>query len=339
MKFKNISFYLILFISFFVFFSKPYKVYASSSYDMDCIAENYYRMCSVEIYSLDDGPIYRYNTDSEFFCASLIKLPYAVFVCQQLSSGVRSLDQTFTYTYQWYTGGSGVIKDSAYGSVYTIGQLLDYVLRYSDNIAYDMLVYLFGTPGFNKMVERWGFDVSIGTPYPRWPYINASFMSAAMHQMKIHSEDDECWKIAWKALNESTDVLVRDILGNDDTAVAIKYGMVEQVYHEVCFIDSDKPYILVIMSNTYNYAKNPWFIRDVAECAQRIVTDYYSPDYIGFKGDVNLDRKVNVSDLFFMKKWLLEFITESGSKKNSDMNEDNSVDVSDYFLIRKMLLS
>lgn len=177
----------------------PAKINSDAVSDMNSLVRNYYRTCAVMVYTEEDGLLYSYNTNRSIACASLIKLPYADFVCHQISAGVRSLDDRMTYTSGWYHGGSGIIKNNGYGRSYTIRQLLDYMLRYSDNVAYDMLVYLFGTQGFDKMVSSWGCGVSLR--YTQWPNITASFMCRSMQEMSAHRNDGECWKTAWKALN------------------------------------------------------------------------------------------------------------------------------------------
>ena len=239
---------------------------------MDKLIKKYNKNCAVLVYSMDGETLYSYHPDTAISGASLIKLPYVYYCCTQLSAGVRSLDETITYTSSWYHGGAGIIRLGGYGKVYTISQLIDYAMRYSDNVAYDMLVYLFGIDGFNAMVRSWGYSVSI-SQNTRFPSVTAAFMRTSMENMQKKSNAGECWRIAWSALVNSVKSYVRDTIGNGND-IAVKYGSIPAQYHEVCYVDGAHPYILVILSGATNYTPDVTFVQNVASCAQEIADAY-----------------------------------------------------------------
>lgn len=241
--------------------------------EMDKIAKKYGSKCAVMLYSMDGTVLYSYNPNTMISGASLIKLPYVVFCCQQLEKGVRSLSESLKYTSSFYHGGSGIIRKNGYGKSYTISQLIDYALRYSDNVAYDMLVYLFGTKGFNDMVKGWGYSVSISA-YHRFPPVSANFMRTAMEIMHAHANDAKCWKTAWQALNGSTVSRVREQLGTKNGQIAVKYGCIAAQYHETCYVDGDAPYILVILSPATNYKPDVTYLKNIAKTAAKIVNEH-----------------------------------------------------------------
>ena len=249
---------------------QPIPAAAGAPEEMNALVNGYGRPTAVLVYSMDGTTLYSYKAQTKLAGASLIKLPYCYWVCAQLENGVHSLDETITYTKSWYHGGSGIIYKGEYGVDYTIEQLLDYALRYSDNVAYDMLVYLFGVNGFNDMIARWGYDIRIGQTYPRFPMVHAAFMCETMRRMYIRSDDGGPWTIAWDALCHSKDTYVRGILGNENTPVAVKYGNVAAVWHEACYIDCEHPYILIVMSSATNYAPDVEYLESVAACAGRL---------------------------------------------------------------------
>jgi beta-lactamase class A len=188
--------------------------------EMKKLVRSYKRTCAVLMTAQDGTVLFSYQPDKAISGASLIKLPYVYFCCVQLSGGVRSLTDSVTYTADWYHGGSGIIRKNGYGKTYTVAQLMDYALRYSDNVAYDMLVYLFGIKGFDDMVQSWGYSVSISAS--RFPPVTAAFMTAAMTKMQAASALGGCWQIAWDALTGSVQSYVRDTLGI--SGMAVKYG-------------------------------------------------------------------------------------------------------------------
>lgn len=230
--------------------------------------------CSVLVYSMDGETLYSYQPNTTFYGASLIKLPYVYYCCTQISKGVRNLKDTMTYTQSWYHGGSGVIAYSGIGKKYTISQLIDYTLRYSDNVAYDMLVYLFGMDGFNKMVDSWGYNIHIDNK-SHFPDVTASFMRTAMQKMQERSGAGGSWSVAWTALNESVNVYSRNAIGGNDK-IAIKYGNLDNVWHETCYISGKTPYILVILSGARNYQVDVSFVTGVAKCADKMVKEHYN---------------------------------------------------------------
>jgi|GEM_PF-3707703 len=239
---------------------------------MDKLIKKYNKNCAVLVYSMDGETLYSYHPDTAISGASLIKLPYVYYCCTQLSAGVRSLDETITYTSSWYHGGAGIIRLGGYGKVYTISQLIDYAMRYSDNVAYDMLVYLFGIDGFNAMVRSWGYSVSI-SKNTRFPSVTAAFMRTSMANIQKMSDAGECWRIAWNALVNSVQSYVRDAIGSGND-IAVKYGSISAQYHEVCYVDGAHPYILVILSGATNYTPDVTFVQNVASCAQEIADAY-----------------------------------------------------------------
>ena len=248
----------------------PLTAHADGVSKMKSLINNYSRGCAVVVYSLEDGELYSYHKTTSFFGASLIKLPYAYFACTQIDAGVHSLDDTMTYTSSWYHGGSGIIRKGSYGKKYTVRQLLDYAMRYSDNVAYDMLVYLFGTSGFNSLMQEWGYSVKLGTPSPRWPNLTADFMRTSMQKMYERRNDGEAWQTTWTGLCKSTATYVRGALPG---TTAVKYGNVSYVWHETCFVDGDYPYVLVIMTSISG-SPNTTFIKNTAKAAGQIVEDY-----------------------------------------------------------------
>ncbi|MBR5370820.1 MAG: serine hydrolase [Oscillospiraceae bacterium] len=240
---------------------------------MNELVKKYSKSCAVMLYSMDGTELYSYRPDVLISGASLIKLPYCIYVCQQIEKGERSLTDTLKYTSKFYHGGSGIIRKNGYNKTYTISQLIDYTLRYSDNVGYDMLVYLFGTKGFNDMVKSWGYSISISA-YTRFPAVSANFMKTAMEKMQAHSADGNSWKTAWAALNGSSVSRVREQIGTKNGEIAVKYGSISAQYHETCYIAGDTPYILVILSPAKSYKPDVTFVKNIAKTAVKIVNEH-----------------------------------------------------------------
>lgn len=108
-------------------------------------------------YSLDGSRAIAYNCEQKFFSACTIKASYMLYCCRAIEQGLASPDDTMAYDKElYYHGGSGQIKNAEDGTVYTLRELIRLSLRYSDNIAYKMLVHYFGKDSYNEMVENLG---------------------------------------------------------------------------------------------------------------------------------------------------------------------------------------
>ena len=76
-------------------------------------------------------------------------------------------------------GGAGKVDKSPIGTEFTVAELMEYAIRYSDNTAYYMLNERFGFDGFMQYAESIGVELSLKLtfPRPRFGYLSARRMS------------------------------------------------------------------------------------------------------------------------------------------------------------------
>ena len=98
---------------------------------MDAI-NSYGASSSFYIVSLNDGMSVGYNIDKQYETASSIKAPYALYVYEEIAKGNINPDQEFEYTSNFYNKGTGIIKNSDFGTKYNVRQLVYYSLTESD---------------------------------------------------------------------------------------------------------------------------------------------------------------------------------------------------------------
>ncbi|MBR3268437.1 MAG: serine hydrolase [Oscillospiraceae bacterium] len=235
--------------------------------------KKYKRGCAVLLEGVDGTELYSYHADTLIPGASLIKLPYVYYCCTQIEAGKFSLDDTMTYTSKFKQGGSGVVQESAEGTKFTLRELMDYALRYSDNSAYYMLVTKFGAKGFNQMTQYWGHPKIRIAEEARFPSVTASFINAAMQKMYNKRSSGDCWKNAWDALVNSKRSYAREIIGGTDD-IAVKYGSIAKQYHEAILVDGEKPYVLVLLSGATDYEPDETFVKNVIADAKEIAEQY-----------------------------------------------------------------
>lgn len=252
-------------------------VYKRLCADMKNIIADYPFDCAVYLYNTEKGSVFSYNRKKAYPGASTIKLPYVYYCCTQIEQGKRSLDEKYTYQAKHYTGGQGIIQYTKYGTQWTVKQLITLTLEKSDNVAYYMLLDIFGKEGFNSMVKNWGYSEQIGSY--NYPDVSSEFLCEAMMKFrkKAFSSKNNIYRQFWDVLEGDTaKSMVRGAASKSKTAV--KYGETRGFYNEVCCIDGDSPYVLVIMSKTNNANQkiegDRDFFRTVARCADRMNKAY-----------------------------------------------------------------
>ena len=109
-------------------------------------------------YSLDGSRAITFNCEETYFSACTIKASYMLYCCLAIDQGLASKNEVMYYQEKYKHGGSGVIKNSEYGTPYTLEQLIGYSLSVSDNIAFKMLYAYFGVDGYNEMMTTLGVE-------------------------------------------------------------------------------------------------------------------------------------------------------------------------------------
>jgi beta-lactamase class A len=114
---------------------------------------------------LRSGEVVETNADGSFLSASLIKLPILVAAFQAVEERKVSLSMPITLRMQDKRGGSGVLKLASPGTVFTLRELLEYMIIHSDNTAAELII------------QQLGFD-----------YLRSTFYRLGMQDTVIHPE-------------------------------------------------------------------------------------------------------------------------------------------------------
>lgn len=96
------------------------------------------------IKDLSSGETYTYNENKNMYGASLYKIPVAIAVFKEIEKGNISLDQVIEFKEEDSSPGAGSIQNSEFGKNYTIEELLNLLLKESDNVAQNMLIRIIG---------------------------------------------------------------------------------------------------------------------------------------------------------------------------------------------------
>ena len=185
--------------------------------------------------------------ESELYAASVTKLPAVLYAYKLADDGKLDLNKELTYLAKYKAGGSGIIKNDSIGTKYKLSTILEYTIKYSDNIGYSMLLDELG--GRSEVKEYWaglGYDIHYSD--------NFGNLSPSLGNGYI--------KEIYKYYLESTDnakKLVSDMKSSDnleyvksgDIEVAHKYGEYVEgggYYNDVSLNFTEHPFALSITS-------------------------------------------------------------------------------------------
>ena len=204
---------------------------------------------------LSDGAIISYDVNRLYRCASSYKALTSLYVYKQAAAGAYNLNTGLTYTSADYYSGSGIIKSSAFGTVYTLKQVADYSIRYSDNAAFVMLQRYINRGSLVDFATKLGCPNAAGFEYT-WP--NVSALDAAVWWAEIYdfagksSYGQDLYNVFLNATNPS----IKKAL-NGEYAVAHKSGSMSYYFHDAGIVHSEDPYLLVVLThNPYNASSN-----------------------------------------------------------------------------------
>ncbi|MGG1396567.1 serine hydrolase [Bacillus salipaludis] len=221
--------------------------------------------------------------------ASTIKLPLTLYIMEQASKGKINLNQKLTYKKHHYYSGSGVIQYQKVGTRYTIRDLVQKAIIYSDNIAFIMLKERVGQGNFVKYMKSLGGKYT----YPNGQNLTSAndltIYAKKLYQFSNKSKyGDELVGYLKQTIYNTT--IPRGIKG---VSIAHKVGMIPmyKVYNDVAIVYHQQPFTLAIMTKNISYEKSQRVIADLA----RIVYKYHiaktAVKYFKSKTDVTVYQK------------------------------------------------
>jgi len=210
-----------------------------------------------------------YNATADFFSASTVKVGYALYCFSEIAKGNASFTDRITYKRSHYIGGSGSTQHSVYGTIFTVKVLLYRMLYDSDNIAFYMLIDMFGLDGYNEMTADLGCTNKI-TLNNKWGHLTPHELGLIWQEIYYFKDTCEEGEIFWTYL---TGNLFNDIKAAlpKYSEVAHKSGWNDDACHDSGVIVSETPYIIVVMSgNKSSHA----YISKIIRYIDDIMTDY-----------------------------------------------------------------
>jgi len=232
---------------------------------------------------LRSGEVVQANAEGVFPSASLIKLPIMVAAFQAVQEGKISLSMPITLRLHDKRGGSGVLKFATPGTIFTLRELLEYMIIQSDNTAAQLVIQQLGFDYLQNTFKRLGLlDTEI---HPDGFRLTARHIAddnrtsprdMAFLLEKIYRRDI----VSSEASDQMLDILkhqkLRDRLPRflpTGWEIAHKTGLLRRACHDVGIVFSPGgDYLICVLTShdtTYRVAKR--FIASIG----RITYDYY----------------------------------------------------------------
>ena len=202
---------------------------------------------SFYIVSLDDGMSIGYNIDKRYQTASSIKAPFALSIQREIAKGNIDGNMLLTYQERHHSIGSGVVKNSEFGTQFTVNELIKYSLHESDNVAHIMLHNYLGVKVHNQHMNNLGANVLALSPSSPWGFISPR--SSALVWQDIYNfaiESPEGVKFMNILANGKYNYFKEVMPGVPSAA---KAGFADYDVVETGIVFDDKPYIAIAIAN------------------------------------------------------------------------------------------
>ncbi len=222
-------------------------------------------------YSMDGTRAIAYNCEQKYFSACTIKAGYMLYCCLAIEQGIVSADDIMIYEEKYKHGGSGLIKNAEYGTPYTIKELIRLSLRYSDNIAYKMLVHYFGKDGYNAMMKKLGVSrlcLSSSTSIASvWNYnANARDLCVIWRELYFYFESNT--EMAKLFKNATTNTPYNYATKLIDEKYSHKSGdkfKPDPVYNDAAIVWKDMPYVVAVLNGSEGEAEDEYVVGNIVK--------------------------------------------------------------------------
>ena len=205
---------------------------------------------SYRITDLDNHEIYTFNEETDFFAASVYKLPLAMLYEDMIDEGVYTRESLFYFAYSMIEDYGYLLSLYSPGSYVPLGDLLDIMIAYSDNSAGHILFeYMDGWLGYKNAMMAYT-DVDCQEFYTYNNITCAAVMSDIVNHLY---ENKEKYAHLIDIMEEAEPGRFLD--GNISISMPQKYGSYEDACNSVGFVDGSIPYTIVVLTSLGSYGE------------------------------------------------------------------------------------
>lgn len=207
-----------------------------------------------------------YNKDKLFPSASLAKIPIMSACFLAADEGNIELGQMVALKNRDKLTGSGTLKMARAGSIFSVEELINRMIRDSDNTATNMLTNVIGVDYLRNVFSSFGFkNTNLSRRVADYKsrrkgienYTTAGDMAMILERMYRRNLVNK--KVSEKCLNTMSLKHVNDRISKylpADVVVAHKTGLERSVCHDVGIVSSDKGDFLICVLTAKNKKSN-----------------------------------------------------------------------------------
>lgn len=194
--------------------------------------------------------VYSFNTDATFFAASVYKLPLAMLYEDMIAQGKYTRDSLLYFDYYMIEDNGYLLSCYSPGTWVPLGDILDIMIRYSDNTAGHILFETMG--GWLKYREAM-LAYTDETCFA-WDTYDNVICAAVMSDVLSHLyENRSRYENLIEVMSEATPHQFLDSI--IQVNMPQKYGSYEYARNSAGFVDGEHPYTIVVLTALGNYGE------------------------------------------------------------------------------------
>jgi len=196
-------------------------------------------------YDISSGTTISINGIKTFTAASTYKVPLAMIIYDQVSKGTLKETDTLKFSESCREGGTGILQNSNLSSPIKISTLVEDAIRYSDNIAANMLIKNLNYDNYKRLED---LKLGITTNHAN----NEITALGAFNALKsLNDGANNGNKNYAKIIGLMKQTVFNDRISHNlpNSIVAHKIGNYGSYVHDIGIIYTEKPYILTIYTN------------------------------------------------------------------------------------------
>ena len=207
----------------------------------------------LDILDLSTGEEYSYGASAQYYPASLLKAPYALWLCNLAEEGLLDLDGEL---YNLYAGqlADTTLAEYDYAETIPIWSALHAMIADSDNLAMRMLAAVW--PG----VQDTGFQSFLGELEFELPGSCSISMEEGIAGVMTVTDAGRAMAALYDYFETGTDTALRlrqcfldaghtALYIPDGVEAAKKYGSWDDAFHDLAIVYAARPYILCCMTD------------------------------------------------------------------------------------------
>ncbi|MDF2630295.1 MAG: putative beta-lactamase [Symbiobacteriaceae bacterium] len=204
---------------------------------------------SVVVHDLASGEEWFVNPNRQYHPASTIKMPVTLYALEQYRAGKLDWQEMITYTQaDFESPGGGAFETAPFGGRYPVENLVGRALRYSNNVAVNMLGRHLGWENIRTWTKSVGGDLMRGADGS--PIVTAmSELGWWRHLEQVSRVDPKNAELILQPLREvAYDGRIAAGLP-EGVKYLHKFGSYDGNYHDGGWIMGEKPFLLIVMTH------------------------------------------------------------------------------------------